>query len=102
MLEKLSRILEEFLEKKDLKKKILYNDLILKWKIFVGESLAVHIFPKNVKNKVLILYSDHPVWSENFKIISKEVKKKINEHYKADLIEDFKIMISRKKYGKNK
>ena len=102
MLEKLSRILDEFLEKKDLKKKILYNDLILNWKIFVGENLAVHIFPKSVKNKVLILYSDHPVWSENFKIISKEVKKKINDYYKTDLIDDFKIMILRNEYGRNK
>ncbi|MGB9750483.1 MAG: DUF721 domain-containing protein [Caldisericia bacterium] len=101
-MEKLSKILDEFLEKKDLKKKILYNDLILNWKNFVGEGLATHIQPKNVKNKILLLYSDHPVWSENFKIMQNEVKKRINEHYKTDLIDDFKIMILRKDYGRNK
>lgn len=101
-MEKLSKILDEFLEKKDLKKRILINDLILNWKIFVGENLSTHIFPKGVKNKILILYSDHPVWSENFKIISSDVKRKINEHYKIDLIEDFKITILRKDYGRNK
>jgi len=101
-LERLSKILDEYLEKKDLKNKILYNDLILNWKTFVGENLGNHIFPKSVKNKILILYSDHPVWSENFKIISNEVKKRINEHYKFDLIDDFKIMILRKDYGRNK
>jgi len=101
-LEKLSKILDEFLEKKDLKKKILYNDLILNWKNFVGEGLATHIQPKSVKNKILLLYSDHPVWSENFKIIQTEVKKRINEHYKIDLIDDFKITILRKDYGRNK
>lgn len=101
-MEKLSEILEKFLEKRDLKRKILYNDLILNWKKFVGGNLANHIFPKNVKNKVLILYSDHPVWSENFKILSSEIKKKINEHYKIDLIDDFKILILRKDYGRDK
>lgn len=101
-MEKLSKILDEFLEKKDLKIKILIQDLILNWKIFVGENLSSHIYPKSVKNKILILYSDHPVWSENFKIVSSEVKKKINDHYKIDLIEDFKINILKKAYGRNK
>lgn len=101
-MEKLSKILDEFLEKKDLKRKILVRDLILNWKIFVGENLSSHIYPKSVKNKILILYSDHPVWSENFKIVSSEVKKKINEHYNIDLIEDFKINILKKAYGRNK
>lgn len=101
-MEKLSKILDEFLEKKDLKRKILVRDLILNWKIFVGENLSSHIYPKGVKNKILILYSDHPVWSENFKIVSSEVKKKINKHYDIDLIEDFKINILKKAYGRNK
>lgn len=102
MIEKLSNILERFLEKRDLKKKIYEKDVILNWKKYVGNILASHIIPVNIKKGTLIVLSDHPTWSENFLNLFPEVKEKINSIYGYELINEVKVILKRKGYGRKR
>lgn len=102
MLERLSQILDRFLEERNLKKKIYEKDIILNWKKYVGEGFFRHIIPKNIRNGLLIVYSDHPTWSENFLNLFPEIKNKINEIYGYEVIKEVKIYLLRKGYGRKK
>lgn len=102
MIEKLSDILERFLEERDLKKKIYEKDVILNWKKYVGNLLASHIIPVNIKKGTLIVFSDHPTWSENFLNLFPEIKEKINKVYGYELISEVKVILKRKGYGRKK
>lgn len=102
MLERLSQILDRFLEERDIKKKIYEKEIILNWKNYVGNLISTHIFPKNIRNGVLYVYSDHPTWSENFINLFPEIKKKINDSFGLEIIKDLKVYLMRKENGRKK
>lgn len=102
MLERLSQILDRFLEERDLKKKIYEKDIILNWKKYVGNPISNHIIPKDIKRGTLFVYSDHPTWSENFINLFSEIKNKINEIYGYEVIKEVKVFLKRKGYGRKK
>ncbi|MBC7195149.1 MAG: DUF721 domain-containing protein [Caldisericia bacterium] len=96
MLEKLSQILDRFLEERDIKKKIYEKEIILNWKKYVGLLISTHIIPRNIRNGILYVYSDHPTWSENFLNLFPEIMKKINESFGLGIIKEVKVYIKRK------
>ncbi len=102
MLEKLSQILDRFLEERDIKKKIYEKEIILNWKKYVGSLISTHIIPRNIRNGILYVYSDHPTWSENFLNLFPEIMKKINESFGFEIIKETKVYIKRKGNGKKK
>jgi predicted nucleic acid-binding Zn ribbon protein len=47
------------------------------WKDIVGEAVALHSFPEEIKNGKLYIKVDNPIWHQQLDVLKEELKDKI-------------------------
>lgn len=63
------------------------------WEVAVGEQVKLHTQLKLVRNKVLHVIVDHPVWKTQLGFLKKEILHKINSNFKDYSISDIKFTV---------
>jgi len=80
----------------------VYSHFFSGWEKIAGEETAMHVFPRDIVNNVLILETDHPVWSQQIRMRQEGLLKIIHRKYPALEIKKIRVVISNKKQEKKK
>lgn len=73
------------------KNNLVSQTIIFKWEDIVGNDIATHCCPHRVKNGVLFLSVDNPVWGHHLSIMKLQLISKINHYLSEQLIKDIKV-----------
>ena len=65
------------------------------WYSIVGEDVARHSVPINIKDEVFIIAVDHPVWKTELELLKRFLIERINADYSLSC-KDIKIQVSKK------
>ncbi len=76
-----------------------YSHFFSGWETIAGGKTAMHVFPRDIVNNVLILESDHPLWSQQIRMRQEGLLKIIREKYPALEIKRIRVVIGNKKKG---
>tara|TARA_B100001123_G_C14375618_1_gene656738 strand:- start:171 stop:449 length:279 start_codon:yes stop_codon:yes gene_type:complete len=79
MVYSLKETIAEFLEKKEIKDKIIDHSIHNNWKKIVGEKIAEATEVNNIRNKVLYIKTKSPAWRTELTFQKKEIITKIKE-----------------------
>ena len=52
-----------------------------KWKDIVGAQCAAHTAPSDIRNEVLFVKADHPVWVQLLQLQQNQIISRVNEAY---------------------
>ncbi len=66
------------------------------WETIAGSETAMHVFPRDIVNNVLILETDHPLWSQQIRMRQEGLLKIIRGKYPALEIKRIRIVIGNK------
>lgn len=64
------------------------------WEDIVGIETASHVFPIDIRNRSLLLESDHPGWSQKIRMRQEGILRAINRKYPELEIKSLKIRVS--------
>ncbi|RKX68866.1 MAG: hypothetical protein DRP60_17335 [Spirochaetes bacterium] len=66
------------------------------WETIAGSETAMHVFPRDIVNNVLVLETDHPLWSQQIRMRQEGLLKIIRGKYPALEIKRIRIVIGNK------
>ena len=66
------------------------------WEDISGKETAMHVRPRDIVNNVLILETDHPIWSQQIRMKEGGLLKKISGKYPSLEIKKIKVVIGHK------
>ena len=72
------------------------------WETIAGGETAMHVFPRDIVNNVLILETDHPLWSQQIRMRQECLLKIIRGKYPALEIKRIKVVVGNKKQEESK
>jgi predicted nucleic acid-binding Zn ribbon protein len=81
----LKEVIKITLSKRRISKKITQGELLLNWEKIVGENLAKFSYPLYIKNKVLFIGCQSPVFISELKFNEKDVIKKAKKFTKVKI-----------------
>lgn len=67
--------------------------LLMQWKTLVGEVLAEHAKPVRVKNGILYVEVDDPVWLSQIKYMKGGILSKVDREIKEGAIKDLRFYL---------
>ncbi|CAD7844416.1 hypothetical protein S1OALGB6SA_722 [Olavius algarvensis spirochete endosymbiont] len=87
--ELIRRLIEELVsnEKRE------YSRMSVGWDEIAGTEVAMHVFPRDIENNVLLLETDHPGWSQRILMMQGSLLKKIKNKYPQLKIKKIKVFI---------
>ncbi|MDI6785351.1 MAG: DUF721 domain-containing protein [bacterium] len=91
--ESIEVILKRIIKKSNLTSKFLEEKLKKKWKKIVGEEISKHIIPLQIKNKILYIKIENPIWNNEFNFLKKEIIEKVNLNMDKNIIKDIRSKI---------
>lgn len=59
-----------------------------RWREIVGPQIAVHARPYRIRNGVLLVQVDHPVWMQELQFLKEELRTKLNAVLKDSRLEN--------------
>ncbi len=74
-----------------------YCNFFSGWETIAGSDTAMHVFPRDIVNSVLVLESDHPLWSQQIRMRQEGLLKIIRGKYPALEIKRIRVVIGNKK-----
>lgn len=63
------------------------------WASLAGPELAMHVFPRDVINHVVILETDHPGWSQRVRLEQERILKEMRKKYPELGIRRLKVVV---------
>jgi len=97
-MKKMGDILPSILRKMGIKKGIEQGKAIAFWEDIVGDDIARHARPFRAKKGILYVAVTSSVWANELQFMEPEIRKKINEYLKKDVI--YKIRFYPSRYNK--
>jgi len=70
-----------------------YTKFFSGWDKIAGPETAMHVFPRDIVNNVLILETDHPGWSQQIRMRQEWLLKTIQKNYPDLEIKKIRIVI---------
>jgi len=92
-MENIGSILLKSLDNTRLGRKILEAGFFLNYEKIVGEQIAAVSRPSSIKNQVLFIGVESPVWSQQLHFFKNDILEKINNYFGRKLINDIKFHI---------
>jgi len=92
-MEKVGSILLKSLDNMKIGKKILEAGVFLYYETIVGEKIAAVSRPTSIKNQVLFIVVDSPVWSQRLHFFKNDIMEKINNYFGRKIVSDIKFHI---------
>jgi hypothetical protein len=80
-MKKAGDLVEGFFETFGIRDDKNYAGFIAAWTDIIGERLATHSRPSDIKGQVLIVAVDHPGWMTHIRMAEREVIKKIQKRF---------------------
>ena len=96
----LGKILENYLSRAGLHKKIQEQRIIDAWAEMVGNAIAEMTDPVRVRNRVLQVKVTNSVWMHELQFHKKLIIQKLNEHIGNPVVQDLWFFIGEKEPGK--
>ena len=72
------------------------------WESIAGKETAMHVRPRDIVNNVLILETDHPLWSQQIRMRGEGLLKIIRRKYPSLEIKKIRVVIGQKKEKEKK
>ena len=66
------------------------------WDKSVGKDVAKHARPKNFRNGVLFVETNHPIWNTELQFQSHTIRAKLNENLGSELVKEIHFHSARK------
>lgn len=85
MLKKINDVITECLDEPKLGSKLSENKAVLFWNEVVGKDIAKNTQPIAVRNNILFVSTDNPVWAHQLTIIKTSIIDNINEKLKTTI-----------------
>jgi len=76
--------------------KVEYSRFFSGWEKIAGAETAMHVYPRDIVNNVLILETDHPLWSQQIRMRQEGLLKIIHGKYPSLEIKRIRVVISNK------
>jgi len=76
--------------------KVEYSRFFSGWEKIAGAETAMHVYPRDIVKKVLILETDHPLWSQQIRMRQEGLLKIINGKYPSLEIKRIRVVIMNK------
>jgi len=76
--------------------KLEYSRFFSAWEKIVGAEAAIHVSPRDIINNVLILETDHPIWSQQIRMRQEGLLKIIRGKYPSLEIKRIRVVIADK------
>jgi len=73
-----------------------YSHFFSGWESIAGSETAMHVFPKDIVHNVLVLETDHPLWSQQIRMRQEGLLKIIRGKYPALEIKRIRVVIGNK------
>jgi len=70
-----------------------YCRLSAGWEEIAGRELAMHVFPRDIEKRALILEADHPGWSQRIMMKQGSILRKIQKKYAQLEIKRIKVFV---------
>ncbi|MCL4385018.1 MAG: DUF721 domain-containing protein [Actinobacteria bacterium] len=90
-VDKLSNIIENYINEKKLKSKLNSSKIFNYWEEIVGKEIAKNSKPEKLKNKVLYISTVNPIWASELNLMSQNIINKINDYLKDDTVGALRI-----------
>ncbi|MBI1822798.1 MAG: DUF721 domain-containing protein [Nitrospirae bacterium] len=91
--QQISEILKPLLKRYGLETQIQIYTLVEEWKELVGNQLASHTLPYQLKFHKLFLYVDSPAWMNQLIYLKEELKNKINKEVGENWVQDIVMKV---------
>jgi predicted nucleic acid-binding Zn ribbon protein len=76
-IESIDRILNRIFTKGKFSNRAQVAQLWGQWRDIVGETIALHSFPEEIKNGKLYVKVDNPIWHQQLDVLKEELREKI-------------------------
>ncbi len=96
-MEKAGQILGDILKKHDISKVSKLGKLTDSWPSLMGQAISSHTSPNDLRDGILFLMVDSPVWMQQLSFLKAEMLKKLSMYEVADII--LRLGKVEKKYG---
>ena len=73
-----------------------YSYFFSGWEAIAGSETAMHVFPRDIVHNVLVLETDHPLWSQQIRMRQEGLLKIIRGKYPALEIKRIRVVIGNK------
>lgn len=80
-MQKASDLVQSFYKHFDIRDDKGYSGFFKAWRELVGENLAGHCQPADIRKGMLIVRVDHPGWMQEMKLVEKQVLKTIQKQF---------------------
>lgn len=92
-LEKIDTRLKRVLRRLNLEYEILSRKILDFWPEVVGEKVSLHTEAEKVKDGILFVRVDNPVWSNELRFYKNDYIKKLNEKVEKKIIKEIQFRI---------
>lgn len=93
-MDRIGSILSEVINNKRFGKKLLELSVLAEYEKIVGDKIASISRPSFIKNEVLFIGVQSPVWSQQLHFFKNDILEKVNNHFGRPVIKDIKFHIS--------
>ncbi len=76
-----------------------YTGFFSGWEKIAGAETAMHVYPKDIVNNILILETDHPGWSQRIRMRQEDLLKTIRGSYPDLNIKRIRIVIGDSRFS---
>jgi len=87
-MENINSILNSLIKKRNWEWSFSLNKLKQEWENIVNKNIANHSQPVFIKNKVLYIEVDSPIWSNELVFLKEKIIDKINGYYNKKIVTD--------------
>jgi predicted nucleic acid-binding Zn ribbon protein len=87
----ISHIIEKYIDDKKLGSKLNSGKIFNYWAEIVGAEIANNAKPEKLKNKVLYISTNNPIWAGELSLMSQDIISKINGYLKEDAVSVLRI-----------
>lgn len=93
-MEKVKSVLERLIENLGLSVAFQEQRAIDVWDEVVGNEIRMNTSPQKVKNGILYVSVNSPIWAQELQFVKRQIIEKINQTLKANLIRDIVFRVA--------
>jgi predicted nucleic acid-binding Zn ribbon protein len=88
---KLGDVIKNLFSDSPIKHKLEEAEVLAKWELAVGESIARHTKAYYLKNGILYVKVNHPTWRQELFYRKHDLLKKLHRYVSKDIVKDIKF-----------
>lgn len=87
-MERIDLILKKVLKRLKIDKRISEEIVLKEWDNLVGKEIAVHTHPIGIKNSVLFIRADDPVWANELNFLKWKIIEVLNKRVEKRVVKN--------------